>query len=377
MWSQLEPIQAALTFMQLGLECLNLNNTWCVLYVAQMNNASTAIAAQPNGGECNSFSDSTSCGNAARGCYWNTGKNPPDCEDSYVGPVGTAKLNTICHPCVGAFIWRSLVIINLEDQFNLPDNGTVPRDVTRLQLMATLFVRSGICSTDLKDNYCVAEVQSANPNFGGGICTALSSIVQQTGCCAASVIAFEMGVCQVAVLLGQNTTCVSDIGKFAGALQACAAAATPVNLGPTCAEIKYAILVKLVLTGLDLAWYGKAGNPALLLAIVERIIAFNGGVNASAVTAQTSTSRRLLQAGGVGITATVNVGSASEYYTVNQGLSKNANIETLDLNQNVPSSGVNPVQLTSSGVNPTTSSATKTVGGAVVALLVAVGVALA
>jgi hypothetical protein len=374
LWSSLEPLAGALNFMQLGLECLNLKNTWCAIHQMDMQTAADNLAKLPNGGNCNTFPNATSCAAAARGCRWNTNNNPPNCDDDYTGTTGQAKLDTICHPCTGAYIWRMVVIIGLEDQLKLPDNASNPRDAVRDGLLAILFVRSGICATDLQDNYCQPQLQTANPNFSGDPCVGLGQLVAKTGCCTAGVVAFEYGLCQIQLLAKVNTTCATDLQNQVAVLQNCASRTPPVVLGPTCAEIKFAVLVKLTVIGLDAIWLADVAHQTLLLDIIARIVAYNGGVNASAVATQgAATNRRLLAAGSYAVTATVTVGSAADYLALNSGLSKTSNLETLDLNQNTQAGGVAPVQVTSSGVNPVTSSATKAVGSIVAALAVAFG----
>jgi len=374
MWSLLEPIEAALSFIQLGLECLNIENTWCAIHQQAIQNYSASFAALPNGGNCNTFPNATSCGTAARGCRWNANNN--DCEDDYTGQQGLTKLTLFCHPCTGAYLWRMIGIINLQDQLALPDNSSNPRDQVRTQLLATLIVKQGICTTDLKNNFCMPQLQSVNANFANP-CTGLAAVVGSVGCCAASIISFEMGVCQLSILLGQNTTCVAQIQQFQGVLQSCSTASPPVVLGPTCAEIKFAILVKLIVSGIDPLWWAVAANHNLLLALIQKIAAYNAGLNATAVTVTSGgTGRRLLAGNSVPVTATITVQSADEYTSAQSGLSATANLETLDLNGNVPSSGVSPVQLTSSGVNPPTpatssATATKTAFAFAIALVAA------
>jgi len=365
-WSQVEPLEAAIHFMQLALECLNLNGTWCIIQQAQFQNYSNQLAMDPKGGECNTFSDAASCTNATRGCVWKT-----NCQDDWTGPKGDLKLGYFCHPCVGAFLWRTVKLIALADILHLPDNGTVPRDLTAAGALVTLFVRSGVCATDLKDHFCLPELQQATPDFNPP-CNGIAQLVNQTGCCAASFVSFEEAVCKIEVMAGSNTTCIADIAAFKTVVNSC-----PTGLGETCAVQKFKAFVKFTVTNLNDTWWADPRNQDILVKCIVALAAYNGGVNESSVNAQVAPGRRLVAGGTAVVTANVAVGSNSEFFSVNQGLSPLAPLETLDLNQNVPSGGLAPVQVTSSGLNPATSSATKAMGGFVAALVIAISAALA
>jgi len=377
-WSKVEPLEAALNFMQLGLFCLNLNNTYCIINVNALQNTSAYYASLPNGGQCNTFTDQPTCVGGAQGCTWS---NSSGCSQDFTSTQGRNLLNTVCHPCIGAFIHRSVALLDLMDVIGLPDNGTQTRAQERLGFEVTLFFRAGICSTDLSNNFCLPEIQSEpNPDFSN-ICNALATMKSNVGCCAASYFDFSIKVCYMAVLLAaaqnQTNNCTASVAQIQLALSTCADATPPVNLGQTCAAIKFSLGVKLVVSGLAAAWWQAAVNQQTLLNTIQQIVAFNGGVDPQNVTVSSpNQGRRLLQGAPVTVTAAISVGSSTDATAVMGGLSPTSNLETLTLTQNTQAQGLSGVQVTSQGVTNgpgPTSSAPTLVVGAVTAVIAAVG----
>jgi hypothetical protein len=353
LWSKIEPFEAAVHFLNLANICLKLgegtNSKFCVLHQTQLDASAAQLAALPNGGECSDFPDTQTCGAAARGCRWKGTK----CEDNWTGVSGQTKLDMICHPCTGAYARRIVILLKLMDHYNLPEDPTA--NITRAQyeavLVTLLYMVSGVCNTDTSNQYCMPKLQQQSFQEGVAPCTALATLKQDVGCCAPSFIEFASNMCAIATHHNPSNNCSTGVTAINTLLGFCAAATPPVTLGETCAQLKYEPSIKLIISGVDDLWWADAANKVIVLAILKKIIAFNGGVPEDAVDAEVvPASRRRLLAEGIEISAAVTVGSATQFNTLSAGLSASANVETLSLSEEAKSAGLAAIIVTSQGV---------------------------
>jgi hypothetical protein len=267
-----------------------------------------------------------------------------------------------------AYVRRLLILLELLDNYNIPDDPTANNNVTRAQtkmiLRAGLYFASGLCSTDLKNDYCMPIIQAQNPAPGSTPCQLLSTVKAGAGCCFPTLLEFVTNLCLMKTLSGPDN-CTTNVANMNFVINTCTAPA--VVLGPTCAQIKFRNVVKLIITGLADAWWANVANHAILLAILQKIVSFNGGVDAATVdaTVAAGTGRRLLQGGTVIVNAEVEVGSSGQNSAFTNTMKMDAVLETLNLNQDAQSNGLGTISVTSGGVTniAVQSSATHVVSG--------------
>jgi hypothetical protein len=330
----------------------------------------------PLGGDCKDWTNQTACEAGTRGCRWKDNK----CEEDFTGAKGALKLNLLCHACTGAYIRRLVILFELMDHYQIPEdvNATVPRATVAKSLKAILFFSSGVCSTDKDDKFCLPQLQSQTVDFAANPCQALATLKANTGCCAPTFLVFLMNVCKMIAVEDPANQCVADSAAVQGVVATCALSGNPkIDVGESCAREIFKPYVKLVIAGLDDAWFAVAANRAIVLAIIAKIISFNSGVDQTNVKANVdgAATRRLLGTGQVVVTATLDVDSASQHMGVTSGLGASSNLETLTLNQEAQASGLGTITVTSQGVTngppAASSAAANAISFATTALVVA------
>jgi len=329
-WSRVEPLKAAVNFLQVANLCLQRQDRMGVskfCFVHQLQIDAARSASMPC--EVNTAADA--CAAAARGCKWNTDRSK--CDELWTND----KLDFTCHPCTLAYARRLLFLIDIMDNFQLPDpDGS--RAKAKLDLSIAQYVVFGVCSTDLKDQYCMPQLQSQGEVNPASPCDGVKTALTNVGCCAPSFVDFMQGVCKIDTFLHPASTCQSDIDKFRSGLQSCS-----VTLGKTCAEEKFLLLHNAVLHGVDPAWLAIPGNKEKLIAELKRVVAFALGVDVSFIielkiaAALATNGRRLLQTGDLQVTTTTGVPNNGVVIGGKTGLI--GNMETLGVNDMVQTPG--------------------------------------
>jgi len=275
------------------------------------------------GAQCSTYTDSPSCGGAARGCSWNTPQTK--CEDMWT----IAKLTPLCHPCTLAYVTRILFALKVMDALMIPDLDH-SRQQSEQQLILTSYVVNGVCATDLKDNYCVIQLQQQPTDYS---CAGMTNYLKTVGCCAPSVLNFQQGLCNVDKTVNPTTsTCQAQLDAVNSQIASC----PNLQLGKTCALLKYLLVHQAILSGIAPAWLAIQANHDALIVELKKVIAYAVGVDVSliidltlAVAAATpGTGRRLLDTPtNYQMTSTVTVPQASASQSATEGLA--GNLDTL------------------------------------------------
>jgi hypothetical protein len=279
-WSKIEPLRAAVHFIQLSNLCLRRDNKFCAVHQKELE-AGQQIA----GVECNNYTVDTNCNTAPHGCTWGGGK----CGELWAAE----KLNKVCHPCTLVYVHRALFAIKLMDDFQLPDpNGE--RRKTAFALLAMSYVVNGVCSTNLQDQYCLPKLQ-ANPLVDTS-CTGLRTFLSSTGCCAPSIVDFGRGLCRLDQMVHTASTCQADVDAIENRVSLCPG----LTLGKTCAALKFLLIHEAIVTGIAAEWFAIAANQATLKEELKKVIAFAIGIDILLITeinivARAAAGRRLLQ----------------------------------------------------------------------------------
>jgi len=311
-WSRTEPLKAALNFLQLSTVCLQRAGEFCVIHQMELDNSRQAAGA-----DCSTYTDTTSCSNAARGCHWNGNS----CDDLWT----VDKLTPMCHPCTLVYVNRQLVIMKLMDAFGLPDPDNARRN-SSIELAIVSFFVNGVCSTDLKDQFCMPKLQANPPDFS---CGGMANTVKTVGCCAQSLLDFVQGVCNVETTLNPAANCQANLNAVNSEIQSC----TGLTLGKSCAEIKYILLHQAILSGIDPNWLTL--HQDVLIVELKKAIAFAIGIDVAYITelkiaAALTAGRRLLATGDLQVTSTITLPLYSASQSAAEGLQ--GNIDPLGVN---------------------------------------------
>jgi len=216
---------------QLSSLCLKRNDKFCAVHAKEMEEARDS--APP---ECKTFTTEPTCTPALRKCLWNGDK----CEELWT----QEKLETTCHPCTLVYTYRALFVLKLMDEFRLPDPNN-ERPLAKLVLSGMSYIVNGICSTDLKDAYCMPKLQTKPTDLS---CTGMTNYLSTAGCCAPSVLEFAQGLCSLEKLLAPASACQTEIDAVTTQINSC------VTLGKTCAQIKYELIHEALVTGIASEW---------------------------------------------------------------------------------------------------------------------------
>jgi len=265
------------------------------------------IAAGP---DCSNYTDSPSCTGAARGCKWTT-----QCDEVW----SIAKLTPLCHPCTLAFAARSLFVMKVMDDFQLPDPNNDRRNA-EFAVMLVAYTVNGVCSTDLQDNFCMVKLQQQANDFS---CAGMTSFLTNVGCCAPSVLDFQQGLCNVDKTLHPATsTCQTKLDAVNAEIAMC----PNLKLGKTCAALKYLLVHQAIVSGIAPQWFAIQANKDALVAELKKVIAYAIGIDIALIidlkiaAATANTGRRLLQTGDLQATTTITVQQYGASKSATQGL---------------------------------------------------------
>jgi len=315
LWSRVEPLKAAISFLQLSTVCLKRGGEFCFVHQLQLD-----AGAKLAGADC-STNDNTTCTSALRGCRW----NGQACEELWT----VAKLTMLCDPCTLVYVNRMMVIMKLMDFFGVPDPNST-RAITEFVLGAMSYTFHGVCSTDLSDQFCMPRLQATPPDF---TCAGLTNTLKTDGCCAPSLLEFVQGICNIEKQINASTNCQFVLDTINTQIASCAG----LTLGKPCAQLKYIILHQAILSGVDAAWF--AAHQAALSLEVQKAIAFAIGIDIAYVAqlkiAAATSGRRLLQNGDLVVTSTITMPQYSALQSANEALQ--GNMETLGINDAVQS----------------------------------------
>jgi hypothetical protein len=205
------------------------------------------------------------------------------------------------------------------DQFQLPDPNNVRRDA-EIILMLISYTVNGVCSTDLRDQYCMIKLQAQPTDY---TCAGMENYLKTVGCCAPSALEFAQGLCNVdKTLRPAMSTCQAGIDGVNAQLATC----PNLKLGQTCALLKYLLIHQALITGVAPAWFAIAANKLALIEEVKKVIAFAVGIEIARlieikiVAATVGTGRRLLQTGDLQVTTNITVPHFAASKSATQGL---------------------------------------------------------
>jgi hypothetical protein len=203
------------------------------------------------------------------------------------------------------YAYRALFVMKLMDDFALPDPN---QDRAKLKFGLSLisFTVNGVCSTDLKDQFCMIKIQQTPADL---TCAGMGTFLKNVGCCAPSVFDLYQGLCNVdqAVKLAQGgvSNCQTQLNAVRTQIDSCAG----LSLGLSCAKVKYLLVHNALVTGIAPAWLALAANKIRLIIELKKVIAFAIGVDIALITelkiAAASNGRRLLQTGAIEVTTTI------------------------------------------------------------------------
>jgi len=267
------------------------------------------LGQQSAGEECSNITETGACTSAPRGCRWSNSK----CEELWT----QLKLDTLCHPCTLVYAYRAIFVLNVMDDFNLPDPNDARRNA-RFGLSLIAFTVNGVCSTDLSDSFCMIKLQQTPADFS---CAGLGGFLKTVGCCAPSAIELYQGLCNVDKAVHPTTSnCQTSIDAINMQVSNCPS----IKLGLTCAKLKFLIVHQAILSGITSAWF--AANKDRLIDEVKKVIAFAVGIDIALITdlkiiaAVTGNGRRLLAAGDLQVTTTITVPNYGASLSANTGL---------------------------------------------------------
>jgi len=221
--------------------------------------------------------------------------------------------------------------MELMDAFGLPDPGGDRHNQT-LMLSALYFTVSGVCSTDLNDQFCMPKLQATPNDFS---CGGMTNYLATVGCCAPSLLDLMQNLCNVDKLSNPTTSvCQTTINNINTQINSC----KNVMLPKPCAEIKYQLLHHAIVSGVDAAWF--AAHQDLLAGELKKVIAYAVGIDPSLIldltVAPAATSgRRLLQIGDLQVTTTITIPQFNANQAAIEGLQ--GELESLGVNDAIQS----------------------------------------
>jgi hypothetical protein len=205
------------------------------------------------------------------------------------------------------YAYRALFVMKLMDDFALPDPNQ-DRAKLKFGLGLISFTVNGVCSTDLKDQFCMIKIQQTPADW---TCAGMGTFLKNVGCCAPSAFDLAQGLCNVdkAVKIAQGGTsgCQGQLDAVRMQIDSCPG----LNLGLSCAKVKYLLVHSALVTGIAPAWFAVAANKVRLIIELKKVIAFAIGVDIALITdlkiaaATAGNGRRLLQTGGIQVTTTI------------------------------------------------------------------------